>query len=85
VIHLEAQAEGARRLTHNRLDFSVKPDDFAAFVVAAFRAHAMRHARLLTIRAGLGLRRTQCIMRTAFAGARFGMSSFGIRHNNSFK
>src|SRR5256885_15879586 len=39
---------------------------FAAFVETALRAHAMRHARLLTIRTKLRLRHAQRIVRTAF-------------------
>jgi hypothetical protein len=43
----------------------------------------MLHARLLTVRAGDSLRRPQSIMRAAFAGARFRMTTFWIWHSYS--
>src|SRR5262245_42361077 len=46
-------------------------NNFAAFVVAALRTHAMLHARLLTVWTGNSLRRAQSIMRPALAGSCF--------------
>ena len=46
-------------------------NDFAAFVIAALRTHAMLHARLLTVRAEDSLRDAQRVVRPAFAAARF--------------
>jgi hypothetical protein len=86
LLHLVARVGSDRRKTLQiRLDFRVDANHFTAFVMTALRADAMWHARLLAVRAGLRLRRAQRIVRTAFAGARFGMSSFRIRHDYSFK
>src|SRR5205823_1144920 len=57
--------------------------DFTAFVVAALRADAMLHTRLLTIRAQSSLRRTHRIVRPALAAARFRMTTFWIWHDYS--
>src|SRR5205085_4206285 len=46
-------------------------NNFAAFVVAALRTHAMLHAWLLTVWTGNSLRRAQSIMRPALAGSCF--------------
>src|ERR1044071_7407713 len=45
--------------------------DLAAVVVAALGAHAVRHARLLTVLAENRLRRAQRVVRAALARARF--------------
>ena len=55
-------------------------DDFAAFVLAALRANAVRQLRLVAVGA---LRKTGClqrIVRAARARAPLGVSTFGIRH-----
>jgi hypothetical protein len=57
--------------------------DFAPFVIAALRAYAMLHARLLTIRTDDGLGDAQRIMSAAFAATRFRMTTFWIWHNYS--
>src|SRR5215213_1252861 len=54
--------------------------DFAAVVVAALLADAVRHARLLAVLAENRLRRAQRVVRAALARARFGVASFRIRH-----
>ncbi len=82
-ILVRVQLKVSRESTWKALCFRPHANHFAAFVVAALRAHAMRHARLLTVRAGHGLRGAQRVMRAAFAGTRFRVSSFGIRHNDS--
>jgi hypothetical protein len=46
-------------------------NDFAPFIKTAFRADAMLHARLLTVRAQDGLRHAQRIMRATFAATCF--------------
>jgi hypothetical protein len=84
VIHLQARSKMNADRSGSRLDFGIDANHFTAFVMTALRADTMRHTRLLTVRASLRLRRAQSIMRTAFSRARFGMSSFWIRHNNSF-
>lgn len=48
--------------------------------MAALRADAMRHLRLLTVRADGRLRRAQSVVRAALARARFRMATFRIRH-----
>jgi hypothetical protein len=46
-------------------------DYFTAVVETALRTDAMRHPRLLAIRAGRGLRLAQGIVRPALSGSRF--------------
>lgn len=55
--------------------------DLAALIESALGADAMRHTRLLAIRAGRSLRRAQRIMRTAYARAGFRVATFWIWHN----
>src|ERR1700749_1201099 len=68
-------AEGARAL---RLLMNLY--NFAAVIVAALLADAVRHARLLTVLAENRLGRAQCVVRAALARARFRVASFRIRH-----
>ena len=56
-------------------------DDLASAVIAAFRTNAMRLARRLAIRASGKAGRLQSVVRAPLGGARFRVSSFGIRHD----
>jgi hypothetical protein len=56
---------------------------FATFIKAAFRANAVWHAGLTTIRAKGSLGDAQSIVRASFGGTSFGVSSFWIWHNYS--
>ena len=55
-------------------------DDFAALVLAALRAGAMRQFRLVAVRALRRSGQAQVIVRAAGRGAPLGMSTFRIRH-----
>jgi hypothetical protein len=56
---------------------------FATFIKAAFGANAVGHAGLTAIRAKCSLGDAQSIVRAAFAGTSFGVSSCWIWHNYS--
>src|SRR6185369_4815370 len=55
-------------------------NDHATAIEPALRAHAVRQARLTTVRTVPGQNRRKMIVRPAFAGARLGMFAFWIWH-----
>jgi hypothetical protein len=55
-------------------------DDFTAFILATIRAHAVRELLLVAVGALRQAHFLQGVMSAAFAGARGGVSTFGIRH-----
>jgi hypothetical protein len=72
------------RLTSHRSDLALfYLHHFATFIKAAFRANAVWHAGLTTIRAKRSLGDAQRIMRASFVATSFGVSSFWIWHNYS--
>jgi hypothetical protein len=72
------------RLTSHRLTLGLFDlHNFAAFVMAAFRANTVGHAGFTAIRAQCGLGDAQCIVRAALVATSLGMSSFRIWHNYS--
>jgi hypothetical protein len=59
-------------------------ENFPALIVAAFRAGAVRHFLLVTVRALGKAVALQCIMSAPGRGALLGMTSFWIRHGLNF-
>jgi hypothetical protein len=74
------ERDPATRHVRRRLQRFLDGDDFAALVVAALRADAVRLLRFLALRAGGERRQLEKVVRAARVGSRLRMAAFWIRH-----